>query len=445
MLIARDLDVPEDPVALARRLVAAGLPHVALLHTAAPEPLAVADTRRSFITAAPDRRSERLDPLADDPGFTGAEGPLAGAPRWIGVIPYEHLRALERPGWAPRDERPPALIEAPIFYRYRAVLALDHEARRAQIIGDDHTAVERLAAALLRPAVPSSHLGLEVIDDEPPSRHAARIIRARELIADGDLYQVNLARRLRVRITQGDALALYASLARRAPASFGAYLELDDAQRVVSTSPELLLRAETSPETALQSKGFRALFTAPIKGTRPRGANAAEDAALIRELDQDPKECAELTMIIDVERHDLGRVAEVGSVRLTRGPEVVTHATLHHRLASLTARAREELPREAILTSMLPSGSVTGAPKARAMEVIAALEPRRRGLYTGGIGFVAHDGSVTLAMAIRTAVLDGIEGEYWTGGGIVADSDPAREVEETHWKALQLARAAAEG
>jgi anthranilate/para-aminobenzoate synthase component I len=184
------------------------------------------------------------------------------------------------------------------------------------------------------------------------------------------------------------------------------------------------------------------LFTAPIKGTRPRGKDAFEDRALVQELDQDPKERAELTMIIDVERHDLGRVSQVGSVRVLAGPEIVTHRTVHHRLALLAGRARADASREEVLASMLPSGSVTGAPKVRAMEVIARLEASRRGLYTGGIGFVAHDGGVTLSMAIRTAVLRGSEGEYWTGGGIVADSDPAREVEETRWKAVQLLRAA---
>jgi anthranilate/para-aminobenzoate synthase component I len=135
-------------------------------------------------------------------------------------------------------------------------------------------------------------------------------------------------------------------------------------------------------------------------------------------------------------------VAEVGSVRVLSGPRVVTQRSVHHRLALLGARARAGVSREEVLASMVPSGSVTGAPKVRAMEVIAALEPARRGLYTGGLGLVRHDGGIALSMAIRTAVTWGREGEYWTGGGIVADSDPAREVEETRWKALQLLGAA---
>jgi anthranilate/para-aminobenzoate synthase component I len=245
-----------------------------------------------------------------------------------------------------------------------------------------------------------------------------------------------------VQLRQGQPLDLYAALARRAPTPFGAYLELDDERRIISTSPELLLHAGVLPESAQRSRAFGRLLTAPIKGSRPRGRDAEEDRARVEELDQDPKENAELAMIIDVVRNDLGRVAALGSVRLTHPPHVVTHRTIHHRLAQLAARARPDLSRAEVLRALIPSGSVTGAPKVRAMEVIASLEPRRRGLYTGGLGFVAQDGAVILSMAIRTVVLVGREGEYFTGGGIVADSDPAREVEETRWKALQLEQAA---
>jgi anthranilate/para-aminobenzoate synthase component I len=226
-----------------------------------------------------------------------------------------------------------------------------------------------------------------------------------------------------------------------APSPFGACLDLGEGLSVLSTTPELLLRAESNQEqTAAIPESFSTLFTLPIKGTRPRGTDAFSDRDLAVELDKDPKECAELAMIMDVERNDLGRIAEVGSVRIVQPPHVVTHRTVHHRQALLTARVREGLSREDVLRSMLPSGSVTGAPKVRAMEVIAQLEARRRGLYTGAIGVVGHDGGMTLAMAIRTLVLDERQGEYWTGGGIVADSDPARELAETRWKALQLER-----
>jgi anthranilate/para-aminobenzoate synthase component I len=437
VIVAREVPVLPDPLAIARRLRARGGTGLALLHTAERGAEGVPGLGRwSFVAADPDRASARVDPLEDDrtPLLVGG---LAFVPRWIGVIPYEARRdALEREGWAKRDLRPPALVTDPLWLRYPAVACVDHVGGRVMAAGTDERAVARLAATLRaedpgegpRPSVSAE-------DDEPLARHAERIAAARELIHRGDLYQVNLARRLRIRLSEGDPLALYTSLAARAPSAFGACLCPSPDLALASTSPELLLCAKT-----LGTSGtFGSLFTAPIKGTRPRGRDAVEDRALARELDGDPKERAELTMIVDVERNDLGRVAEAGSVRVVAGPRVVTHRTIHHRVALIAARAKASATRAEVLASMVPSGSVTGAPKVRAMEVIADLEASRRGLYTGGIGFVAHDGSVTLSMAIRTAVLRGREGEYWTGGGIVADSDPLREVEETRWKAVQIA------
>jgi anthranilate/para-aminobenzoate synthase component I len=197
---------------------------------------------------------------------------------------------------------------------------------------------------------------------------------------------------------------------------------------VVATSPELFLGQAVE-------KADRLLWTSPIKGTRPRSTDPAADAALARELEEDPKEVAELTMIIDVERNDLGRLAIPGTVRLVRPPCVESHASVHHRVATIEARLAASVGRAELLRAMLPSGSVTGAPKVRAMEIIAELEAERRGLYTGAFGFLKHDGTLELGMAIRTLSIQGSRGEYFTGGGIVADSVPEREVEETLWKA----------
>jgi anthranilate/para-aminobenzoate synthase component I len=441
VLVARELDERPDPPGIARTLAASGRPGVALLHAAETGDLAWA--RWSWITACPDRRSDRLDPLDDDPEPLAAPGgELGAAPRWIGVLPYEHRRDLERAAWRPDDRRPPALLDRPIWHRYPAVIGVDHRSGRVMVTGVNRRAVDALADAFAGRRSPSPpSLRIEIADDEPPSLHAERILAAKRLILAGDLYQVNLARRLLIRVLRGDALSLYESLVRSAPTPLGAVVDLGEGLRVVSTSPELFLQARAAPDSRNETGCWGALLTAPIKGTRPRGKDAIEDRALALELDADPKERAELTMIVDVERNDLGRVAVPGSVRVITLPHVVTHRTVHHRVACIAARARPDCSRADVLRALLPSGSVTGAPKVRAMEVIAALEPRRRGLYTGAIGHVAHDGGLTLSMAIRTAVLRGDEGEYWTGGGIVADSDPAREVEETRWKALQLQRA----
>jgi anthranilate/para-aminobenzoate synthase component I len=434
---ARELAVAPDPLSMARSLVERGRACVSLLHAA---DVASPFGRFSFVAADPDRASTRLDPTPDDDG-PRLGGALGSLPRWIGALPYEARRGLERGSWAPPDRRAPARFAAPRWYRYPAVVAVDHWTGRVMVAGIDETAVGRLARMVAEGSQGAPvRTRLQVVDVEPPTAHEERVARALDLIVAGDLYQVNLARKLRLQLHEGDALSLYAALSRAAPTPFGACLHLGD-EAVVSTSPELFLQATArSPSSA---GGFDRLLTLPIKGTRPRGADAVSDARLLRELDEDPKERAELTMIVDVERHDLGRVAEPGSVRLVGPPRLETFRTLHHRHARLVARARADASREDVMASMLPSGSVTGAPKVRAMEVIATLESERRGLYTGALGHITHEGGVTLSMAIRTAVLTRREGEYWVGGGIVADSNPRRELEETRWKALQLERIAA--
>jgi anthranilate/para-aminobenzoate synthase component I len=403
--------------------------------------------RYSFLGIDPDRQSAELDP-DDAETDAGGQGALRFAPRWIGVLPYEALRTIERPAWRPAETRPAPSLTEPVWLRYPAVVVVDHREGVVTAVGHRRDDAARLAtkvrSALSRARpTPSRHPrpSLAVSDFDAPERHLERILRAKELIFAGELYQVNLARKLCVDLDESpsavERITLFERLARAAPTPLGAYLELPGGTTVLSTSPELLLLAEPSAAGALDR-----LTTIPIKGTRPRGADAVADAALARALDADPKERAELTMIIDVERNDLGRVARMGSVRVARAPHVVTHRTVHHRQATLVARLRHDVSRRELLAAMLPSGSVTGAPKVRAMEVIAALEPTRRGLYTGALGYVGYDGRIELAMAIRTVVLDGASGEYLTGGGIVADSDPARELEETRWKAAQLERVA---
>lgn len=391
----------------------------------------------SYVAAYPDEVSHALDP--HDPGEAPA-GSWSDVPRWIGVIPYECRRSLERPSFTDDDRRAAPPLAAPTWRRFRAVARLDRDQGEVLVVGDDADVVGRLLAAVESEAAATVAVTCELDDIPDPTDHVRRVARARELIIDGDLYQVSLARRFGFSVDAGAAtnaramLAIYERALARAPSRFGTVLTLPEAS-VISLSPELLLRAETIDGR------FGRLRTEPIKGTRPRGEDAASDAALARELDADPKERAELAMILDVERNDLHRVCELGSVKIAAPPRVVTHHTVHHRQAVLVGTARRDASREEVLCAMLPSGSVTGAPKVRAMEVIAELENERRGLYTGGIGYVARDGSVTLSMAIRTLVVREGRGFYWTGGGIVADSDPERELLETEWKARRLFQA----
>ncbi len=379
--------------------------------------------QRAWVTCCADQVVSALDP---EPALSATpDSASAGVPRWFGLLPYEARRTLERN--AELDARPRPLLEAPLWRRYGAWV--DVNAGRA--VGDHAARVRELAALVRRAAPRAGASGLEL--DRPievPELHARRVERALELIAQGDIYEVNLARRFVFRV-RGRPWDLLAELAGGALPSYALALDWPELS-VVATSPELFL-----------ATSGRRIWTTPIKGTRPRGPDAAADRALANELDEDPKEIAELTMIIDVERNDLGRLALPGTVRLARPPSVQTHASVHHRSATIEAELAPGTSRAEILEAMLPSGSVTGAPKVRAMEIIAELEAERRGLYTGAFGVLRHDGSFELGMAIRTLVFREGLGEYFSGGGIVADSVPEREVQETLWKAAQYLELAA--
>lgn len=415
--------VPPDPLRLLDRL--AGLPgRVGLLTLAAP---AAGLPWRSYLGALPVESSRAWAPTG---GVTGPSvaGPWAHVPRWVGVVPYEAARSrLERPSWTPVERRASPHHAEPHWCRYAAMVVVDHRRGEVFVVGDDAASVQELRRAVERGRDGARGGEVTLLSTEAPAAHRARVEAALELIRAGDIYQVNLAHRIDVRLS-GDGLPLLRRLSAASPSALAALLELPGSAALYSTTPELFLRASAGGEVA----------TWPIKGTRRRGRDASEDEALRRELDADPKERAELSMVIDLERNDLGKLAETGSVRVPTEPWVVTLRTLHHRVARVAARLPRGVSWEQLLEATLPSGSVTGAPKVRAMEVIASLEAARRGLYTGALGHISRGGELVLAMAIRTlTVQDGV-GHYPVGGGIVADSDPAREEEETRLKALQL-------
>jgi para-aminobenzoate synthetase component 1 len=185
-----------------------------------------------------------------------------------------------------------------------------------------------------------------------------------------------------------------------------------------------------SPEWFYQTSGDR-IVTRPIKGTRPRGMSAEDDARLAAELAAAPKDRAELTMIVDLERNDLGRVCQYGSIRVGGPLRVETFAQVHHLVATVEGRLRPDVGPVDIIRAVFPGGSITGAPKIRAMEIIDELEPNRRSLYTGAIGYFSRQGSSGFNIAIRTILIEGDRASYQVGGGIVADSDPESEYEET--------------
>lgn len=246
--------------------------------------------------------------------------------------------------------------------------------------------------------------------------------RAQRYIRSGDIYQVNLSHRLTAHRAPA-AWGFYQRLAAVSPAPFAAFLEAGDFQ-LVSSSPELFLRLSGSQIT-----------TRPIKGTRPRSADPTRDAQLAYALQTSPKENAELVMITDLLRNDLGRVCEFGSIHVPELLRLERYAQVQHLVSTVEGRLRADVTHLDALAACFPGGSITGAPKIRAMEIIDELEPTARGPYTGALGYLGFNRESQLSILIRTAVLHAGKAHFAVGAGIVADSDPEAEYAETLAKA----------
>jgi para-aminobenzoate synthetase component 1 len=249
----------------------------------------------------------------------------------------------------------------------------------------------------------------------------ARTIRR---IHDGEVFQVNLCRRLEAAFDPADTWSLYRNLRRRTPADYAAFIDMGDGRAVLSASPE---RFVTVRDGRVESR--------PIKGTRPRGETPEEDEALAEELETSEKDRAELAMIVDLVRNDLGRVCRTGSVEVASHAELSSLPTVHHTHSVVTGRLRDDASSADLLRATFPAGSITGAPKIQAMVIASQEEERRRGPAMGAIGWIGLDGSLDLSVAIRTAVVARGRVTYHAGCGIVAGSDPERELQETCAKA----------
>lgn len=286
--------------------------------------------------------------------------------------------------------------------------------------GDPTRAASLAGIAADAPQAPSASL------DE--AGHALAVARILEAIRAGEIYQANLTVRFRLPAPP-DPVEFFERLLRENPAPHGTYLEADGGP-VICCSPERLLSARG-----------RDLVTRPIKGTAPRAADPAEDAALAAALRESPKDRAELLMITDLMRNDLGKVCEPGTVRVPRLLDVESFPHLHHLVSTITGRLRPGLDVLDALEAVFPCGSITGAPKHRAMRILASLEPEPRGVYTGTVGWLGFDRSADLAVAIRTGRFEGGVFSFGSGGGIVADSDAAAEWRELLLKARAFAQA----
>ncbi len=372
---------------------------------------------------------------------------LPGLPRFtggaVGYIGYDVVRTLERLPAGPSDDRdlPDAIVMVA-----DTVLVLDNLFNRATVIANIevtealstteltsryHRAVARIDDWLDRLRGPSPLQPL-LIEGPPPSpavtspypeaAYQEGVRRIQEHIAAGDTFQTVLSRR--IDLPAPDPFLTYRYLRALTPAPYLYFLHCDDLH-VVGSSPEVLLRVEDGE-----------LTLRPIAGTRPRGATPEEDQQMQAELEADPKERAEHLMLVDLGRNDVGRVAQFGSVRLTTFMTVERYSHVMHIVSEVRGTLRPELDALAALAACFPAGTVSGAPKVRAMEIIDQLEPTRRGPYAGAVGYIAW-GARTLdtAIAIRTVVMRGGRAWVQAGAGIVADSDPAAEWRETEAKA----------
>lgn len=316
---------------------------------------------------------------------------------------------------------------------YDWALVVDHQERRSWLASYGRAPLTRerwdsLVAMFRHPvSVPDTSFKVTspVTSNMTEAQYIAAFQRILHYIHEGDCYQVNLAQRFSAQ-AEGDAWTAYRELRRISPAPFAAYLNLPDAQ-ILSASPERFLQVR---------RGF--VETRPIKGTRPRGADQAEDRANAEELLASEKDRAENLMIVDLLRNDISKNCAPGTVRADRMFELESFTNVHHLVSTVTGRLAPGHTAMHLLRGCFPGGSITGAPKLRAMEIIEELEPHRRSIYCGAIGYIGFDGSMDTNIAIRTAIFSDNRISFYAGGGIVADSEADKEYRETWDKAANM-------
>jgi len=368
----------------------------------------------------------------------GAPPLLAGA---VGFAGYEAGRMLERlsPSRVPSAGMPDLC-----FAFYDSILACDTlrgevwlagaglggpwaaaneaQARRAREIA------VRLAAPPPDRPLREFRMTSELRTSLPRDRYCGAVLAIKKAIRQGEIYQANLTRRFSS-AWSGDPTALFLGLREISPAPFSAFLDFGRV-KVVSSSPERFLRVRG-----------RRIETRPIKGTRPRSSDPAVDRQMALELVRSQKDAAEHVMIVDLERNDLGRVCQAGTVKVAELASLEMYPQVFHLTSTVTGRLRDGVTAVDALRATFPGGSITGAPKIRAMDIIAGLEPEPRDVYTGALGWFSFSGDCDLSIAIRTVTLAGRRLSFGVGGGIVADSDPREEYEETLHKARGILRA----
>jgi len=396
---------------------ARGLPHGMPVVAGAKDPL---DAVRSLFEGTPELEA-------------GTHPAARFVHSYVGYIGWDLVHAIDKvPGWGTRVTAPLAR-----FFGGATIIVFDGLSHTVTIAAQDAADVDRARAHLDRAPPPAplalpdrARLPLDVQVDVDDERYQAMVRRAQEYIAAGDAFQVVLARQFSVPRAGRDPFDAYRAMRVLNPSPYMYFLDLPPGPgertrtQIAGASPETLVRLEGGTMTVR-----------PLAGTRPRGKTPEQDEALARELLADPKERAEHVMLIDLGRNDVGRVAETGSVKLVRQMEIERYSHVMHIVSEVCGRVPATTPPLEVLRAAFPAGTLSGAPKVRAMQIIRELEAAPRGLYGGAVGYVSRSGDLDFAIAIRTAVCKDERFVVTAGAGIVEGSDPAAEAEESRNKA----------
>jgi anthranilate synthase component 1 len=391
---------------------------------------------------------ETADPLAFIEQYLTRfkAAPLAGGPRFAGGLAgyfgYDTIRYIEKR--LAQTQKPDELHTPDILLMLTDELAVvDNLSGRLTLIvyvdpmqpGAYESALDRLRdfgnrlQSPLTPPRAEPVAEAEAVSEFGEEAFKAAVLRAKQYITEGDIMQVVLSQRMR-RPFSAHPLTLYRALRSLNPSPYMFYYDMGN-HHVVGSSPEILVRREGETVTVR-----------PIAGTRPRGHDREHDLALEEELLADPKECAEHLQLLDLGRNDVGRVAQTGSVKVTESMNIERYSHVMHIVSNVEGKLKPELSSMDVLRATFPAGTVSGAPKVRAMEIIDELEPSKRGIYAGAVGYMGFNGDMDLAIAIRTAVVKDGTLYVQAGAGIVADSVPENEWTETQNKARAVVRAA---
>ncbi|SMF21063.1 aminodeoxychorismate synthase component I [Pseudogulbenkiania subflava] len=346
---------------------------------------------------------------------------------WFVFLGYDLLSEFEPsvPAGVPDSFPLAALARVP------AAVLLDRAAGQGWLVAESAEALAELRArvAAVAPFTPRP-VALQSLTEDDPNWYTDAVVRLKRYIVEGDVFQVNISRGWRATLADAVRAAdLFTALRRTNPAPFSALADFGAVQ-IVSSSPERLVRVRD---------GWAE--TRPIAGTHPRSPDRVEDAALKQRLISSTKERAEHVMLIDLERNDLGRICQPGTVEVNELMAVESYAYVHHIESNVRGRLRPEVVPAEVLRALFPGGTITGCPKVRTMQIIRELEAGARRAYTGSLGYLNRDGSMDLNILIRTFMQEGQQLRFRAGGGIVADSDPERELQETRHKARGLLRA----